>query len=314
LSQSKRGAAYENLLSFAFGAEPPQPTFKDPAAICEPSVQGYLKLDPSRLITQMLSQYGLVGTRDRALVQQGRYHPTQPTDQVLATVNTEIVSNPNFCTAYAGACMSGDEANLQDMQNFTRSLLRPTLAQPETNWGTGVTFGVPPGGDPARYSSTSPLVYLRDPAAYPLRCIPPGAPKWQQNLQAGFTTVLKSVRLRATADQLMIPATSPFGTPSDLSHSGDDLYLASGNAKLSIGQNSGTSGVSTNLIGVLGVPIGPWDFGPFKDVVFMPYAGLDRGDCPDIGGIMIRAIRLVGYVAGWGLADGMDAAFDWDGD
>jgi len=31
-------------------------------------------------------------------------------------------------------------------------------------------------------------------------------------------------------------------------------------------------------------------------------------------GIMIGAIRPVGYVAGWGLADGMDAAFDWDGD
>jgi hypothetical protein len=38
------------------------------------------------------------------------------------------------------------------------------------------------------------------------------------------------------------------------------------------------------------------------------------GDRPLIGGIMSRAMRSVGYVAGWGLADGMDAAFGWDGD
>jgi hypothetical protein len=31
-------------------------------------------------------------------------------------------------------------------------------------------------------------------------------------------------------------------------------------------------------------------------------------------GIMTRAIRPVRYVAGWGLADGMDAAFGWDRD
>ena len=37
-------------------------------------------------------------------------------------------------------------------------------------------------------------------------------------------------------------------------------------------------------------------------------------DRPLIGGIMSRAMRSVGYVAGWGLADGMDAAFGWDGD
>jgi hypothetical protein len=39
-----------------------------------------------------------------------------------------------------------------------------------------------------------------------------------------------------------------------------------------------------------------------------------KGDRPLIGGIMSRAMRSVGYVAGWGLADGMDAAFGWDGD
>jgi hypothetical protein len=39
-----------------------------------------------------------------------------------------------------------------------------------------------------------------------------------------------------------------------------------------------------------------------------------EGDRPLIGGIMSRAMRSVGYVAGWGLADGMDAAFGWDGD
>jgi hypothetical protein len=37
-------------------------------------------------------------------------------------------------------------------------------------------------------------------------------------------------------------------------------------------------------------------------------------DRPLIGGIMPRAIGPVGYVAGWGLADGMDAAFGWDAD
>ena len=41
---------------------------------------------------------------------------------------------------------------------------------------------------------------------------------------------------------------------------------------------------------------------------------LISGDRPLIGGIMPRAIGPVGYVAGWGLADGMDAAFGWDGD
>jgi hypothetical protein len=29
-------------------------------------------------------------------------------------------------------------------------------------------------------------------------------------------------------------------------------------------------------------------------------------------GIMNRAIRSVGYIAGWGLVDGMDATFGWD--
>jgi hypothetical protein len=37
-------------------------------------------------------------------------------------------------------------------------------------------------------------------------------------------------------------------------------------------------------------------------------------DCPEIGGIIINAIRPVGYVAGWGFADGMDAAIGWNGD
>ena len=31
------------------------------------------------------------------------------------------------------------------------------------------------------------------------------------------------------------------------------------------------------------------------------------------GGIMIKAIRPVGYVAGWRFADGMDAAIGWNG-
>jgi hypothetical protein len=32
------------------------------------------------------------------------------------------------------------------------------------------------------------------------------------------------------------------------------------------------------------------------------------GDCPDIGGIMLNAIRLVRYVTGWGIADGTGVA------
>jgi hypothetical protein len=39
-----------------------------------------------------------------------------------------------------------------------------------------------------------------------------------------------------------------------------------------------------------------------------------RRDRPVIGGIMLRAIRSAGNVAGWRLADGMDAVFSWDGD
>jgi hypothetical protein len=38
-----------------------------------------------------------------------------------------------------------------------------------------------------------------------------------------------------------------------------------------------------------------------------------RRDCPENGGIMINTIRPVGYVAGWGFADGMDAAIGWNG-
>jgi hypothetical protein len=37
-------------------------------------------------------------------------------------------------------------------------------------------------------------------------------------------------------------------------------------------------------------------------------------DRPDIGGILTNAIRLVGYVTGWGPVDGMEAVFGWDGD
>src|SRR5271166_143723 len=40
----------------------------------------------------------------------------------------------------------------------------------------------------------------------------------------------------------------------------------------------------------------------------------EHGDCPDIGGIMIRSIRPVGYVAGWGFAHGMDATIGWNRD
>ena len=35
---------------------------------------------------------------------------------------------------------------------------------------------------------------------------------------------------------------------------------------------------------------------------------------PGIWGIVTIGIRPVGYVAGWGFTDGMDAAFSWDGD
>jgi hypothetical protein len=37
-------------------------------------------------------------------------------------------------------------------------------------------------------------------------------------------------------------------------------------------------------------------------------------DCPEIWGMMTIGIGPVGCVAGWGSADGMDAAFGWDGD
>jgi hypothetical protein len=51
------------------------------------------------------------------------------------------------------------------------------------------------------------------------------------------------------------------------------------------------------------------------DPGWLPRNRSDRcRDRPLIGGIMSRAMRSVGYVAGWGLADGMDAAFGWDGD
>ncbi len=49
------------------------------------------------------------------------------------------------------------------------------------------------------------------------------------------------------------------------------------------------------------------------ECISVPYVQQKR-DRPLIGGIMSRAMRSVGYVAGWGLADGMDAAFGWDGD
>jgi DNA invertase Pin-like site-specific DNA recombinase len=43
------------------------------------------------------------------------------------------------------------------------------------------------------------------------------------------------------------------------------------------------------------------------------YTAKER-DCPEIWGIMTIGIGPVEYVAGWGSADGMDAAFGWDGD
>jgi hypothetical protein len=46
----------------------------------------------------------------------------------------------------------------------------------------------------------------------------------------------------------------------------------------------------------------------------LPFAVQSRRDCPEIGGFMIKAIRPVWYVAGWGFADGMDAAIGWNGD
>jgi hypothetical protein len=42
--------------------------------------------------------------------------------------------------------------------------------------------------------------------------------------------------------------------------------------------------------------------------------GHDFGDRPEIWGIMTIGIGPVGYGAGWGFTDGMDAAFGWDGD
>jgi hypothetical protein len=44
------------------------------------------------------------------------------------------------------------------------------------------------------------------------------------------------------------------------------------------------------------------------------YCARGQRDRPVIGGIMLRAIRSVGNVADWGVADGMDAAFNRDGD
>jgi hypothetical protein len=38
------------------------------------------------------------------------------------------------------------------------------------------------------------------------------------------------------------------------------------------------------------------------------------GDRPEIWGTITIRIRPVGYVAGWGFTDGMDAAFGWDRD
>jgi hypothetical protein len=37
-------------------------------------------------------------------------------------------------------------------------------------------------------------------------------------------------------------------------------------------------------------------------------------DRPEIWGIMTIGLGPVGYVAGWGFTDGMDAAFGWAGD
>ena len=39
-----------------------------------------------------------------------------------------------------------------------------------------------------------------------------------------------------------------------------------------------------------------------------------RMDRLEIWGIMTIGVGPVGYVAGWGLTDGMDAAFGWEGD
>ena len=38
------------------------------------------------------------------------------------------------------------------------------------------------------------------------------------------------------------------------------------------------------------------------------------GDRPEIRGIMTIGLGSVGYIPGWGLTDGMDVVFGWDGD
>jgi hypothetical protein len=47
---------------------------------------------------------------------------------------------------------------------------------------------------------------------------------------------------------------------------------------------------------------------------FKPNFPLCHWDRPEIWGIITTMIGSVGYVAGWGSTDGMDAVFGWGGD
>lgn len=190
----------------------------------------------------------------------------------------ELVTNGRFCGAYA-SCSADEKKNQQEMARFVRTLLTPSSYAPQGS--TGVTFVPPPKADINRYLQalkTRQDVLLQDSANYPLQCVPKGAPPWQQQMQNTTSAVLKHFMLRSVPDQLAVPVVKTAGQPApvDLPHEQNNNYLSSNSAKFSFGQTGGTSAVTNNVVGTLGVPFQGGDLSALKDIALTPYIGMDR--------------------------------------
>jgi hypothetical protein len=206
--------------------------------------------------------------------------------KVHQDVLRDMVIRSDFCSSY-GTCQKDDgaadqkkidEATTQrQMTDWVRLVLGQFTQQGDTNGGTSVTFAPPTRADFDKYKNVKPVGFLQDPHQYPLRCVAPGAPQWQQDVQNTATSFVKHFELRSVPDQLAVPVlSSGQPAPVDLAHDQDNNYLSSNAAKLSFGQTSGTGAVTNNVIGTLGVPVPLGDLGELKDTALTPYIGIDR--------------------------------------
>jgi hypothetical protein len=239
-----------------------------------PLLQRTIASEDSKIDASMAQTIKRTGTIDLAAISSQRSKRHQD-------ILTDMGLQENFCSIY-GTCQGGDAALQQKMRDSTRGQLERALSNRhgESNGGASVTFAPPTVADIAAYQNLPNIdVLLQDPTTHPLRCVAPGAPKWQQDVQTATSTFVKHyIRLRSVPAQLATPAAPASGTSSapDLSHVADNNYLSGNAAKLSFGQTSGTSAVTNNVIGVLGVPLALGSLGALRDITLTPYIGMDR--------------------------------------